>query len=104
MLKICDKSICKPLELIFQSCIKHGKFPNKWEMANVVPVHKKSDKQALKNYRPVSLSPICGKFFERLIYHSLFEYFIQSDLLSPYQSGFIYINLLVMDLKSEVFF
>ena len=24
MLKICDKSICKPLELIFQSCIKHG--------------------------------------------------------------------------------
>ena len=28
MSKICDKSICKPLELIFQSCIKHGKFPN----------------------------------------------------------------------------
>ena len=28
MLKICDKSICKPLELIFQSCIKQGKFPN----------------------------------------------------------------------------
>ena len=88
MLKICDKSICKPLELIFQSCIKHGKFPNEWKMANVVPVHKKSDKQILKNYRPVSLLPICGKVFERLIYNSLFEYFIQNDLISPYQSGF----------------
>ena len=88
MLKICDKSICKPLELIFQSCIKHGKFPNEWKMANVVPVHKKSDKQILENYRPVSLLPICGKVFERLIDNSLFEYFIQNDLISPYQSGF----------------
>ena len=57
MLKICDKSICKPLELIFQSCIKHGKFPNEWKMANVVPVHKKSDKQILKNYRPYLYFP-----------------------------------------------
>ena len=88
MLKICDKSICKPLELIFQSFIKHGKLPNEWKMANVVPVHKKSDKQILENYRPVSLLPICGKVFERLIYNSLFEYFIQNDLISPYQSGF----------------
>ena len=88
MLKICDKSICKPLELIFQSYIKHGKFPNEWKMANVVPVHKKSDKQILENYRPVSLLPICGKVFERLMYNSLFEYFIQNDLISPYQSGF----------------
>ena len=88
MLKICDKSICKLLELIFQSCIKHGKFPNEWKMTNVVPVHKKSNKQILENYRPVSLLPICGKVFERLIYNSLFEYFIQNDLISPYQSGF----------------
>ena len=88
MLKICGKLICKPLELIFQSCIKHGKFPNEWKMANVVPVHKKSDKQILKNYRPVSLLLICGKVFEFLIYNSLFEYFIGNDLISPNQSGF----------------
>ena len=63
MLKICDKSICEPLELIFQFCIKHGKFPNERKIANVVPVHKKNDKQILKNYWPVSLLPICGKEF-----------------------------------------
>ena len=89
MLKICDNSICKPLELIFQSCIKHRKFPNDWKIANVVPVHRKSDKQILKNYRLVSLLPICGKVFQRLIYNSLFEYFIENDyLISPNQSGF----------------
>ena len=57
-------------------------------MADVVPVHKESDKQVLKNYLPVSLLPICGKVFERLIYNSLFEYFIENDLISPNQSGF----------------
>ena len=91
MLKICDKSICKPLELIFKSCIRHGKFPSEWKMTNVVPVHKKSDKQILKNYRPVSLLPICGVYnraFERLIYNSLFEYVIENDLISPKQFAF----------------
>ena len=57
-------------------------------MTNVVLVHKKSDKQILKNYRPVSLLPICGKVFQRLIYNSLFEYFIENDLISANQSGF----------------
>ena len=88
MLKICDKSICKPLELIIQSCIKHEKFPNEWEMANMVTVLKKKDKQILKDYRPVSLFPICGKVFEPLVYNSLFEYFIENDLISPNQSAF----------------
>ena len=55
------KSICKPLDLNLQSCIKQGKFPTEWKKANVVPVHKKEDKQILKNYRPVFLLLICGK-------------------------------------------
>ena len=63
------KPICQPLELIFQSCIKHG------ERTNVVPVRKKSGEQILKNYEPVSQLPICGKVSERLIYNNLFEYF-----------------------------
>ena len=88
MLKLCDKSICKPLDLIFKSCMKQGKFSTEWKKANVVPVYKKGDKQILNNYRPVSLLPICGKFFERLIYNNLFKYFIQNDLLSQNQSGF----------------
>ena len=63
MLQICDKAIFKPLHFIFFSCIESGIFPTKWKMANVVPVHKRDDKQYLKNYRPVSLLPIFGKIF-----------------------------------------
>ena len=74
MLKLWGKSICKPLDLIFQSYIKHGEFPTKCKKANVVPFHKKKLQTDLKkNYRPVSLLSICGKFFERLLYNRLYE-------------------------------
>ena len=88
MMKLCGKSICKPIDLIFQGKIKQGKFPTEWKKANVVPVHKKGDKQFLKNYLPVSLLPICRKIFKRVIYNNLFEYFIDNDLISQNQSGF----------------
>ena len=42
----------------------------------------------MENYRPVSLLPICGKIFERLIYNNLFEFFISNKLISSNQSGF----------------
>ena len=87
MLKLCGKSNCKPLDLIFQSCIKHGEVSIEWKKTNVVPVHKKSDKQIFKNYRPVSLHPICGKIFERLMYNRLYEYLIENELISSSQSG-----------------
>ena len=60
MVKICDDSICKPLKLIFQSCLESGKFPSKWKKANVVLIHKNGDKQILKNYRPMVSLTITG--------------------------------------------
>ena len=88
MIKICGKSLCKPLEIIFKSCIIKEEFPSEWKKANVVPVHKKSDKQSLKNYRPISLLPIFGKIFERIIYNNIFEYLATKILISENQSGF----------------
>ena len=88
MVQICDKAICKPLHLIFSSCIESGIFPTEWKKANVVPIHKRDDKQNVKNYRPVSLLPIFGKIFERLIYNEMYSFFIENDLISSNQSGF----------------
>ena len=61
MIKFCANSICKPLSIIFNDCLKEGKFRSDWKKANVVPVHKKGDKPCLKNYIPTSLLPICSK-------------------------------------------
>ena len=76
MLKLCGESIYKPLNLILKSCLETGHFPSDWKNVNV-PVFKKSDKQLLKNYRPISLLPITGKIFERLLCNQMFEFFYQ---------------------------
>ena len=88
MLKICGSSVRRPLQIIYKSCLDRGKFPQEWKKANVVPVHKKNDKQLVKNYRHISLLPIYGKIFERILYNSLFNFLNQNDLISPAQSGF----------------
>ena len=88
MLKICGDSLCGLLRSIFQSCFENGKFPSEWKKANVVPTYKKNDKQLVKNYRPISLFPICGKIFKRLIYNKLFHFFQGNNLISPNQSEF----------------
>ena len=41
MLKICGRSMCKPFEIIFKSCLESGIFPLEWKKVNVVTVHKK---------------------------------------------------------------
>ena len=36
-----------------------------WKIVNVTPIFKKCDIQLINNYRPISLLPICGKYFEK---------------------------------------
>ena len=88
MLKFCGDSIYKRLELIFKTYLRNGRLPLEWEKADVVPIHKKDDKLTIKNYRPVSLLPICRKIFERLLYDTMFNFLSKNNLLSPNQAGF----------------
>ena len=76
------------LEMIFKQCTETGVFPSEWKKTNIVPIHKKGDRQTLENYRPVSLLPICGKFLKKLMYNEMFNFFIENKLISSNQSGF----------------
>ena len=88
MLKIRGSSIHIPLEATFKQCKETGVFPSEWKKDNIVPIHQKEDKQTLKNYRPVSLLPICGKILEKLLFNEMFNFFIESKLISPNHPGF----------------
>ena len=89
MIKLRGKSITYSLKLIFEVSLQEGTFPSCWKKANVVPVHKKEDKNLLKNYRPISFLSIFGKIFERILFIDLFNYFDKNQFLTKCQPEFL---------------
>ena len=53
-----------------------------------VEYSQEGDKQLIKNYRPISLLPICGKCFEKIIFNNLYNYLNTNNLVIKNQSGF----------------
>ena len=50
MIKLSDTALVAPLKIIFEKCLRCGVFPQLWKHANVVPVHKKNEKNLKGNY------------------------------------------------------
>ena len=88
MIKICDSALVKPLSIIFHKCIKSGSFPYTWKKSNVIPVHKKNDKQLLITIGLSLYFLFFGKIFERIIFNNIYKYLDEHNLLNPNQSGF----------------
>ena len=88
MLRLCDDSVILPLNIIFSNILSTSIYPHLWKIANVTPGFRKGDKQLLQNYRPISLLPICGKIFEKIIFINLYSYLTASRLITNIQSGF----------------
>ena len=57
-------------------------------MSHIIPTHKKNYQHYINSYHPVSLLPICGKIFKKIIYNPVFLYLENNNLLTPNQSGF----------------
>ena len=41
-----------------------------------------------ESYRRISLLPIFGKIFEKIIFNRIYNFLLEEDLLNPNQSGF----------------
>ena len=54
----------------------------------MTPIFKKGDKQLIKNYRPISLLPICGKILGKIIFNNPYAYLHGNNLITKNQSGF----------------
>ena len=70
MLLLCDESVILPLQIIFTNILSTSIYPDMWKLGN---------KQLIKNYRPISLLPLCGKILEKTIFN---------NLITKNQSGF----------------
>ena len=67
----CASELSVPLAKLCDMSMQQGVFPLKWKQANIVPLHKKSDKKDPHNYRSVSLLSLFGEVMERIVYDEL---------------------------------
>jgi hypothetical protein len=65
-----------------------GIFPTRLKYSQIVPIYKNGDKHELTNYRPISLLISFSKFFEKIIYISLYDHVTCYKILANEQYGF----------------
>ena len=68
--------------------MKSGTFPTLFKTGKVTPIYKKGNKECIENYRPVSILPIFGKIFEKIIYNRLYTFLTANGVLHDEQFGF----------------
>ena len=72
---------------LFQTCATTGKIPGQWKTANVISLYKKGSRKNALNYRPVSLTCIICKVYEKLIRRHILSYVARE--IHPNQHGFV---------------
>lgn len=80
--------VTSPLTFIFNLSFTSGKFPDAFKIAKVTPVYKKGPKDEAGNYRPISVLPVLGKVFEKIVNNRLLDFLEKNHVLYEHQYGF----------------
>jgi len=87
-LKEVSLEIAPALTLIFQASLDQSKLPEVWKEALVVPVFKKGNRSDPCNFRPISLTCICGKILEHVVHSNISKHLQRYEVLCDEQHGF----------------
>lgn len=74
-----------PLNTLFRFCFSHSVIPSLWKESRIHPILKKGSATDIRNYRPISLTEVVRRLFERILLDPLSSYI---EPLSIEQGGF----------------
>ena len=75
---------------VFNRCLRQGRFPSAWKIGLVRIVYKGADKdpQSPKSFRPLTLLPVLGKVYEKIINNRVLRRLEEEGKLHERQYGF----------------
>ncbi len=88
VLKELSSELSACLTAIYRQSINSGQLPEDWRNANIAPIFKKGNRHEAVNYRPVSLTSICCKILEHIVYSHIRKHLDDHNILSAFQHGF----------------
>ena len=88
VVKHCLPILAPTLVKSYNKCMQIGSFPENLKNGRITPIHKKGPKDNIENYRPISILPILGKIFEKILYKRMYNFLCSKNILSNTQFGF----------------
>ena len=76
------------LSVVFQRLVRLGSFPPCWFQANITPIQKDPPSSSVANYRPVSITSVLSKVFERLVSVRLRRFMERNGMLLTTQFAY----------------
>ena len=76
------------LSVVFRRLVRLGSFPACWRQANVTPIPKGPPTSSVANYRPISITSVLPKVFERLASVCLGRFMERSGVLPTTQFAY----------------
>ncbi|GFU04105.1 RNase H domain-containing protein [Trichonephila clavipes] len=89
-LKNLDRNGCEIILRYFQDLFDNAIVPNSWKHAVILPIPKQcKDKTRISSYRPIALTSIFSKTFERVLTNRLSYFLTTERKLHPQHYGFV---------------
>ena len=89
MLKNLHPNAVTYLLALFNAIFDQATYPDDWKLAYILPLLKPNmDPSCPESYRPIALTSVMGKLFQKIINKRLLWFLDQNNLLSPLQYGF----------------
>ena len=86
--KIASCIVSEWLSKFFNKCMTTGEFPDSWKIAHIAPIPKLHSPSSSFEYRPISVLPVLSKLFEKVLYHRVYSYLTEHNLIDKRQYGF----------------
>ena len=76
------------LSVVFRRLVRLGSFPACWRQDNVTPIPKGPPSSSVANYRPISITSVLSKVFERMVSVRLGRFMERSGVLPTTQFAY----------------
>ena len=88
-LKIIKPVVVPYLYILFNRIFEEENIPTFLKIAKVIPLHKNGIRNEKTNYRPIALTPVLSKVFEKLLARNITDFLKkQFNILNVVQNGF----------------
>ena len=76
------------LSAVFRKLVREGSFPQCWRKGHITPIPKGGPSSRVEDYRPITITPVLSKVFEKLVSFRLGRFAEQAGILPPGQFAY----------------